>query len=35
MIAQLAVHVRGGFAIDGSGPAPVARAIVAGRAMAG
>jgi hypothetical protein len=34
MIAQPAVHVRDGFAIDGSDPAPVARAIVAGLAMA-
>jgi hypothetical protein len=35
MIAQPAVHVRDGFAIGGSGPAPVARAVVAGLAMAG
>ena len=35
MIAQPAVHVRDGFAIDGSDPSPVARAIVAGLAMAG
>lgn len=34
MIAQPAVHVRGGFAIDGSDPSPVARAIVAGLASA-
>jgi hypothetical protein len=34
MIAQPAVHVRGGFAVDGSDPAPVARAIVAGLRMA-
>jgi hypothetical protein len=34
MIAQPAVHVRDGFAIDGSDPSPVARAIVAGLAMA-
>lgn len=33
MIAQPAVHVRDGFAIDGSDPSPVARAIVAGLAM--
>jgi hypothetical protein len=30
MIAQPAVHVRDGFALDGSDPSPVARAIVAG-----
>ena len=30
MIAQPAVHVRDGFTLDGSDPAPVARAIVAG-----
>jgi len=30
MIAQPAVHVRDGFAIDGSDPSPVARAIVTG-----
>jgi len=35
IIAQPAVHVRDGFAVDGSDPAPVARAIVAGLAMAG
>jgi len=34
MIAQPAVHVRDGFAIDGSDPSPVARAIVAGLANA-
>jgi hypothetical protein len=34
MIAQPAVHVRDGFAIDGSDPSPVARAIVAGLEMA-
>src|SRR6266699_1826296 len=34
MIAQPAVHVRGGFALDGSDPSPVARAIMAGLAMA-
>jgi len=34
MIAQPAVHVRGGFALDGSDPSPVARAVVAGLAMA-
>ena len=34
MIAQPAVHARDGFAIDGSDPSPVARAIVAGLAMA-
>lgn len=34
MIAQPAVHVRDGFAIDRSDPSPVARAIVAGLAMA-
>ncbi|WP_194891543.1 phytanoyl-CoA dioxygenase family protein [Catenulispora pinisilvae] len=34
MIAQPAVHVRDGFAIDGSDSAPVARAIVAGLEMA-
>ena len=32
MIAQPAVHVRDGFALDGSDPSPVARAIVAGLA---
>jgi hypothetical protein len=32
MIAQPAVQVRGGFAIDGSDPSPVARAIVRGLA---
>jgi hypothetical protein len=34
MIAQPAVHVPDGFAPDGSAPSPVARAIVAGLAMA-
>lgn len=34
MIAQPAVHVRDGFALDGSDPSPVARAIVTGLAMA-
>lgn len=34
MIAQPAVHVADGFAIDGTDPSPVARAIVAGLAMA-
>jgi len=34
MIAQPAVHVRDGFALDGSDPSPVAQAIVAGLAMA-
>jgi hypothetical protein len=34
MIAQPAVNVPGGFAVDGSDPAPVARAIVAGLAAA-
>ena len=34
MIAQPAVHVADGFAIDGSDPSPVARAIVAGLAVA-
>jgi len=34
MIAQPAVHVRNGFALDGSDPSPVARAIVAGLATA-
>jgi hypothetical protein len=33
MIAQPAVHVADGFAVDGSDPSPVARAIVAGMAM--
>jgi hypothetical protein len=33
MIAQPAVHAAGGFAVDGSDPSPVARAIVAGDAM--
>jgi len=32
MIAQPAVHVAAGFAVDGSDPSPVARAIVAGLA---
>jgi hypothetical protein len=35
MIAQPAVHAADGFAVDGSDPWPVARAIVAGLAMAG
>jgi hypothetical protein len=35
MIAQPAVHAADGFAVDGSDPSPVARAIVAGLAMAG
>jgi ectoine hydroxylase-related dioxygenase (phytanoyl-CoA dioxygenase family) len=34
MIAQPAVQVRDGFALDGSDPSPVARAIVTGLAMA-
>jgi phytanoyl-CoA dioxygenase PhyH len=34
MIAQPAVHVADGFAVDGSDPSPVARAIVAGLAAA-
>ena len=34
MIAQPAVHVRDGFAVDGSDPSPVARAIAAGLALA-
>ncbi len=34
IIAQPAVHVRDGFALDGSDPSPVARAIVAGLKMA-
>jgi hypothetical protein len=34
MITQPAVHVRDGFALDGSDPSPVAQAIVAGLAMA-
>jgi hypothetical protein len=34
MIAQPAVHAQEGFAIDGSDPSPVARAIVVGLAMA-
>jgi len=34
MIAQPAVHARDGFALDGSDPAPVARAIVAGLELA-
>jgi hypothetical protein len=33
MIAQPAVHVRDGFALDGSDMSPVARAIVAGLAL--
>ena len=35
MIAQPAVHVRDGFALDGNDPSPVAQAITAGLAMAG
>jgi Phytanoyl-CoA dioxygenase (PhyH) len=35
MVAQPAVHVRDGFALDGSDPSPVAQAIIAGLAMAG
>jgi len=35
MLAQLAVYVRDGFALDGSDPAPVARAIVQGLALVG
>jgi hypothetical protein len=35
MMAQPAVHVRDGFALDGSDPSPVAKAIMAGLAMAG
>ena len=35
MIAQPAVHVRDGFALDGSDPSPVAQAIMAGLAMTG
>jgi hypothetical protein len=35
MMAQPALHVSGGFALDGSDPSPVARGIVAGLAMAG
>jgi hypothetical protein len=34
MIAQPAVDVRDGFALDGSDPSPAARAIMAGLAMA-
>ncbi len=34
MIAQPAVHVAAGFAVDGTDPSPVARAIVAGLAPA-
>ena len=34
MMAQPAVHVGPGFAVDGSDPSPVARAIVAGLAAA-
>jgi hypothetical protein len=34
MIAQPAVHVRDGFALDGSDRSPVVRAIVAGLATA-
>jgi len=33
MIAQPAVHVPDGFATDGSGPSPMARAILAGLAV--
>jgi hypothetical protein len=33
MIAQPAVHAAAGFALDGTDPSPVARAIVAGLAM--
>ncbi len=33
MIAQPAVHLPGGFTLDGSDPSPVARAIVAGLAQ--
>ncbi|HXW87994.1 MAG TPA: hypothetical protein VEJ42_07025 [Streptosporangiaceae bacterium] len=35
MLAQLAAYVRDGFALDGSDPAPVARAIVQGLALVG
>jgi hypothetical protein len=35
MIAQPAVHVRDGFALNGTDASPVARAITAGLAMAG
>jgi hypothetical protein len=35
MIAQPAVHVRDGFAVDGSDPSPVAQAIMAGLTLAG
>jgi hypothetical protein len=35
MMAQPAVYVEDGFAIDGSDPSPVARAIVAGLAAEG
>jgi hypothetical protein len=35
MIAQPAVHAADGFAVDGTDPSPVARAIAAGLAMAG
>lgn len=35
MIAQPAVHVPGGFALDGSDPSPVVRTIVAGLVAAG
>jgi hypothetical protein len=34
MTAQPATNVRDGFALDGSDPSPVARAIMAGLAMA-
>ena len=34
MIAQPAVNAPAGFALDGSDPSPVARAIVKGLAMA-
>jgi len=35
MIAQPAVHIRDGLALDGTDPSPVAKAIMAGLAMAG
>ena len=35
MMAQPGVHVREGFALDGSDSSPVARAIVAGLTMSG
>jgi hypothetical protein len=34
MIAQLAVNAPDGFALDGSDPSPVARAVMKGLAMA-